>query len=197
MEQPQGRESEPSPSQHDPEQTVIFGFVGHEILNKGKKHQDEDKGIRNRKNKNRNTQEGRETPEESLQISSSTCRPVAKERPQIELPGDKIDRRIEYMKDHALIGKFIGFWLTEKALYGWIAAKWKPKGDVNLQLGPKGFFTATFFCLEDKYRILGAGPYIFNSAGLYLREWIPRFNPDKEDLTWAPIWIRLYSLLDE
>lgn len=26
---------------------------------------------------------------------------------------------------------------------------------------------------------------------------MPRFNPDKEDLTWAPVWIRLYSLPDE
>lgn len=75
--------------------------------------------------------------------------------------------------------------------------KWKPKGDVTLQLGPKGFFTTIFFCLEDKYRILMEGPYFFNSAGFYLREWIPRFNPDKEDLTWAPVWIRLYSLSDE
>jgi len=101
------------------------------------------------------------------------------------------------MRDHALIGKFIGFWPTEKALYGWIAVKWKLKGDVTLHLGPKGFFTAIFFCLEDKYKILGAGPYFFNSASLYLREWIPRFNPDKEYLTWAPVWIRMYSLPDE
>ena len=91
------------------------------------------------------------------------------------------------MKDHAIIGKFIGFWPTERALNGWIAAKWKPKGDVTLQLGPKGFFTAIFFCLEDKYRILGGGPYFFNSAGFYIRDWKPRFNPDKEDLTWAPV----------
>lgn len=26
---------------------------------------------------------------------------------------------------------------------------------------------------------------------------MPRFNPDKEDLTWAPVWIWLYSLPDE
>jgi len=38
------------------------------------------------------------------------------------------------------------------------------------------------------------GPYFFNSAGLYLREWVERFNPDKEDLSWAPVWIRMYSL---
>lgn len=101
------------------------------------------------------------------------------------------------MRDHAIIGKFIGFWLTERALYGWIAAKWKPKGDVTLQLGPKGFFTVIFYYIEDKLRVLGTGPHFFNAAGLYMRDWIPRFNPDKEDLTWAPVWIRMYGLPDE
>jgi len=101
------------------------------------------------------------------------------------------------MTDHALIGKFIGLWPIEKALHGWISGKWKPKGHITLRLGPKGFFTVIFFCLEDKFRILDQGPYFFNSAGLYLREWIARFNLDKEDLTWAPVWIKMYSLLEE
>lgn len=38
---------------------------------------------------------------------------------------------------------------------------------------------------------------LFNSAGLYLKEWVARFNPDKEDLSWAPVWIRMYSLPEE
>jgi len=87
------------------------------------------------------------------------------------------------MKDHALIGKFIGYWPTEKALQGWISAKWKPKGHVTLQLGPKGFFTAIFICIEDRNRVMDEGPYFFNSASLYLREWVERFNPDKEDFS--------------
>jgi len=175
----------------------MFGTVGQDLLNKGKSISNDSNSTGNEANKNCNAQDRKDSSDNSQKISSSTCRPVAKERPRIELPGDKIDSRIEYMKYHALIGKFIGFWPTERALYGWIEAKWKPKGDVTLQLGPKGFFTTIFLCLEDKYRILGGGPYFFNSAGLYLREWIPKFNPDKEDLTWAPVWIRLYSLPDE
>lgn len=101
------------------------------------------------------------------------------------------------MTDHLLIGKFIGFWPTKKALYGRIASKWKPKGHIKLQLGSKGFFTVIFLCLEDKYRIMDEGPYFFNSARLYLRDWVARFNPDKEDLSWAPVWIRMYSLPEE
>lgn len=93
-----------------------------------------------------------------------------------------------------LIGKFLGFWPTEKSLQGWIASKWKPKGQVTLQLGPKGLFMAIFHCVEEKYRIFERGPYIINSSGLYLRNWKARFNPNKEDFSWALVWIHMYSL---
>lgn len=98
------------------------------------------------------------------------------------------------MKDHALIGKFIGLWPTEKALRSWINTKWKPKGHITLQLGPKGFFTTIFNCLEDKNKVLDGGPYFFNAASLFLKGWVERFNPDMVDVSWAPVWIRLYSL---
>jgi len=98
------------------------------------------------------------------------------------------------MRDHDLIRKFIGLWPTEKALHGWIIAKWKPKGHITLQLGPKGFFTTIFNCLEDRNRVLDGRPYLFNAVGLYLRGWIELFNPDKEYMSWAPVWLRLYSL---
>jgi len=70
--------------------------------------------------------------ESTQRASSTTCKPIATDRPKIELPGEKIEARIQHMMDHVLIGKFIGLWPTEKALYSWIAAKWKPKGDVTL-----------------------------------------------------------------
>jgi len=127
-------------------------------------------------------------------VTSATCIPKAAERIKVELPSHRINGEIQFMRDHALIGKFLGFWPTEKALQGWIASKWKPKGQVTLQLGPKGFFTAIFHCIEDKMRIFEGGRYFFNSSGLYLTEWKPRFNPDKEDFSWAPVWIRMYSL---
>lgn len=98
------------------------------------------------------------------------------------------------MRDHAIIGKFIGIWPNEKALRAWINVKWHPKGHITLHMGPKAFFTAVFNCLEDRNRVLDGGPYFFNYAGLFLKEWIDRFNPDKEDLSCAPVWIRLYSL---
>lgn len=119
--------------------------------------------------------------------TSMTCKLVAAKRPKIELPCQRINTQIQFMKDHALIGKFIGFCPTGKALQGWIAAKWKLKGHITLQLGPKGFFMAVFNYIEDRNRVINGSPYFFNAAGLYLRDWIERFNPDKEDLSWAPV----------
>ena len=48
--------------------------------------------------------------------TSATYRPIAAERAKIDLPSHQINAQIHFMKDHALIGEFIGFWPTEKAL---------------------------------------------------------------------------------
>jgi hypothetical protein len=76
---------------------------------------------------------------------------------------------IQYMTDHALIGKFMGIWPTEKALLVWIKSKWKVKGEISLKLGSKGFFTIMLTYSEDRNRIFDEGPYFFNSIGLHLR----------------------------
>jgi len=125
------------------------------------------------------------------------CIPKSSAIPSLALKSENLRRKIQHMKDHALIGKFIGIWPNEKALQWWIQTYWKPKGHIDLQLGSKGFFTIIFFNVEDRNRVFEGGPYFFNSAGLYLRYWKEKFNPDKEDLTVAPIWVRLYSLPTE
>jgi hypothetical protein len=101
------------------------------------------------------------------------------------------------MRDHALIGKFLGLWPSKKYLAHWIKAWWNPKGDYELQLSSKGFFTVIFYNLEDKDHIFEGGPYFYNSVGLYLRFWTDRFCPEKENFSYAPVWIHLYSLPQE
>ena len=71
------------------------------------------------------------------------------------------------------------------------------KGDVDLQLGSKGFFTTIFDSLEDRARVFDNGSYYYGSAGFHMCYWTKKFNPDKEDFTCVPIWIRLYSLPQE
>jgi hypothetical protein len=58
------------------------------------------------------------------------------------------------MMDHALIDKFLGLWPTERDLTCWIKDWWNPKGDYEVQLSSKGFFTIILYNLEDKDIIL-------------------------------------------
>jgi len=106
----------------------------------------------------------------------------------------EIQAHREHMSEHAVICKFMGLWPTERALCQWIKQHWKPKGDVKLHLGAKGFFTVVFTNLEDKDRVFDGGPYFFASAGLYMRPWKTNFVPEKETFTQVPVWIRLFSL---
>ena len=73
------------------------------------------------------------------------------------------------MQEHTVICKFMGSWPTKKALNGWIQNKWRPKGEVRLQLGSKGFFMVIFNLLEDKERIFEGVSYFLNAARLYMR----------------------------
>ena len=86
------------------------------------------------------------------------------------------------MEGKDLIGKFIGIWSKERDLVRWINRTWNPKGNYDLHLGSKGFFTIIFFTQEDQDRILEGGPYLFFWVGLYLRQWNKIFNPEKQDM---------------
>lgn len=58
--------------------------------------------------------EGSPETEDRPTITSKTCKLVAAELPKIELPSHRVNRKIQFMKDHVLIGNFIGFWPTER-----------------------------------------------------------------------------------
>jgi hypothetical protein len=73
----------------------------------------------------------------------------------------------------------------------------EPKGDYELHLSLKSFFMVIFYNLEDKDRIFENSPYFYNFVGFYLRFWTDRLCPEKEDFTFASIWIHLYSLPQE
>jgi hypothetical protein len=125
------------------------------------------------------------------------CIPQLEKAPRYVISSTRVGEHTEFMKEHALIGKFLGLWPSERDLHKWIKHWWNPKGDYEVQLSSKGFFTIILYNLEDKDRIFENGPYFFNSAGLFLRFWTERFSPDQEDFTMAPVWIRLYSLPQE
>ena len=119
------------------------------------------------------------------------------ETPRYEIWPRILGEKIQYMKDHAIIAKFIGTWPNERDLVRWIHQWWKPKGDIDIQLGSKVFFTTIFHSLEDKVRIFDNDPYLYGEASLHMRYWTEKFNLDKEDFTCVSVWIRLYFLPQE
>lgn len=145
-----------------------------------------------------------------METKASTSRPKApwgwelgKCIPQMEkasrylISSTRVGEHTQFMQEHALIGKFLGLWPLERDLNKWIKHWWNPRGDYEVQLSSKGFFTIILYNLEDKDHIFENGPYFYNSAGLFLRFWTERFIPDKEDFTMVHARIRLYSLPQE
>jgi len=89
------------------------------------------------------------------------CNAHTPETPRYEVTSYNIGNCIKYMKDHALIGKFMGIWPFEKSLTGWVSSRWKIKGKVDLYLGSKGFFTTIFVNHVDINKVFDEGPYFF------------------------------------
>lgn len=76
--------------------------------------------------------------------SKGRCLPCTVEKPRFVIPLNKLEWYKSYMKDHALIFKFIGVWPSKKELTRWIQQKWHPHGHIELKLGAHGFFTVIF-----------------------------------------------------
>jgi len=125
------------------------------------------------------------------------CLPRAQKQPRYVIPSNKLEDYNCYMRDHALICRFVGYWPSERELYRWIVQRWRPRGQVDLKLGAQGFFIAIFSNLEDKNRIFEEGPYFLNNAGLFVKYWEERYNPEKEKMLDAPVWVRLFGVPDE
>lgn len=95
--------------------------------------------------------------------------PCIIEKPRYVIPANKLEKYQSYMRDRALIYKFVRVWPSERDLTKWIQQKWQPQGHIELKLGAKGFFTVIFFNLKDREQVFDNGPYFYNNVGLFLR----------------------------
>lgn len=110
------------------------------------------------------------------------------------IPANKLENYRSYMRDHALLCKFVGVWPSERDLTKWILQKWQPQGHIELKLEAKGFFTVIFFNLQDKEKVFENGLYFYYNAGLFMRFGEECYNPDKEPFLAAPVLVRLFGL---
>ena len=72
------------------------------------------------------------------------------------------------MASYAMICKFMGLWPTKRALQAWMKNHWKPKGDIDLHLRSKCFFTKVVTNIEDKDQVFEGGSYFYAVVGLYM-----------------------------
>jgi len=91
------------------------------------------------------------------------------------IQNNKWEQYHKYIKYHALICKFMGIW--------------KLKGQIDLKLGSKGFFTMIFTSLEDKERVFENWLYLFYNFGLFMRLWEGYYILDQESIMEASIWV--------
>ena len=52
--------------------------------------------------------------------TGNICLPRAQKKPRYVIPNNKLEDYRCYMRDHALICKFVGFWPSEKDLTKWV-----------------------------------------------------------------------------
>lgn len=102
------------------------------------------------------------------------CLPKEVKDLKYEVKLDKIKRYIQHIKHHTLICNFIGIWPMEIESVQQIQQKWQLKGQNDVKLGEKGFFTIIFENIEDKTRVFENGPYLFNCVGLFMKFWKER-----------------------
>ena len=76
--------------------------------------------------------------------TSSKCKPIAPERPKIDLPSHRINARIKCMKDHALIEKFISLWPNWKSTAGMDCVQMEAKGTHNTPARPERLLHSHF-----------------------------------------------------
>lgn len=54
-----------------------------------------------------------------------------------------------------------------------------------------GFFSVVFESAQDRDKIDEKGPWFMGTAGLFMRPWISNFDPEKEDPSAIPVWVKL------
>jgi hypothetical protein len=67
------------------------------------------------------------------------CIPQALQAPKYIVSTPRIEEQKQYMRDYALVGKFLGLWPSEKELVKWIHQWWKPKGHLICSWVPRDF----------------------------------------------------------
>lgn len=170
----------------------VRGFVEEESSLNNEKQTNGENSKENRSTKDKEEEDNNQGIMGKKQ--NGPCRPKMEITPRVVLNNPALQELREHMETYAIIYKFMGLWPTKNDLYTWIKYHWKPKGNIDLHHGSKGFFTVVFTNNKDKDKIFEGGPYFFAAVGLYMQPWVMNFFLEWETFTSVTIWVRHYSL---
>ncbi|GLJ48891.1 hypothetical protein SUGI_1031190 [Cryptomeria japonica] len=105
---------------------------------------------------------------------------------------EEIEEDINFLKDLAIICRFIGPRTDRKSIEKWIEETWKTPQITKFMR--KGFFIVVFASEEERRKVLEGGLWTMNGKPLYIQKWFRNFNPLKTEPYERPIWIRLNNL---
>ena len=115
----------------------------------------------------------------------------------LELPPNKPKRKIQVLKEQALVGKFLELWPSLRTLEGWIDETKTSlfKGRMNLFVLGNGFFQFLFKDKEARDLVYKYIPNFMGSKGMFLAPWTLYFYLEME-ISMAHVWVRMmYSHL--
>jgi hypothetical protein len=79
-------------------------------------------------NKEMDVEVGTSHPKVTRMWEPGKCIPQSNTTPRYVIISTRVGENTQFMKEHALIGKFMGLWPSEKDLMKWIKIWWNPKG---------------------------------------------------------------------
>ncbi|GLJ22372.1 hypothetical protein SUGI_0421160 [Cryptomeria japonica] len=105
---------------------------------------------------------------------------------------DEIGEDVDFLRDLAIICRFIGIGADCKKIDKWIEDTWKTPHITKFL--PRGFFIVIFAMEEERHKVLDGGLWSMDSKPLYIQRWHRNFNPLKIEPYDKPLWIRLHNL---
>jgi len=89
-----------------------------------------------------------------------------------------------------MFNKGIGFLQLKRQL----KIKWALKGDFSLIDIGHDYYVARFSNLEDYEHVMVNGSWMIGDNYLVIREWVPNFTPEEDNITKLTAWVRILKL---
>lgn len=111
----------------------------------------------------------------------------------ILIPNPVIDHNISLMASW-LMGKFMGPRPNIEVVMDFVRKKWRVKGQVEVAALPKGFFSFSFSCKEDKLVVMCGGPWVIGKSSLAIKKWSPKMDFLDASFEVVHVWVHLPGL---